>query len=263
MSDVCLYELDAGVATLTMNRPDSLNALNGDLSHALADALATAAADDSVRCVVITGAGRAFSSGADLAEAQERIAEFGNFLPSGILKEYYHPIINAIVTMEKPVIAAVNGIAAGAGLSVALACDLRIASEKAAFLQAFVRIGLIPDAGSNYFLPQLVGYAKALEMSLTGDIIDAETALRLGLVNRVVPVEELVKATREFAEPFATGPTRAYGLTKKAMRFGATNPLSAVLDYEPDLQDQAALTKDSVEGITAFLEKRAPNYKGH
>ena len=262
MSAACLYDLEGAVATITLNRPDALNALNVDLSLALIDALARAAKDPAVRCVVITGAGRAFCSGADLAEAQQRIKEGGNLSPSQILRERYNPIITSIVEMEKPVIAAMNGIAAGAGASVALACDLRIASEKASFMQAFVRIGLVPDAGANYFLPQLVGFSKALEMALTGDLIDAETSLRLGLVNRVVAPENLMKEARAWAEPFASGPTRAYGLTKKAMRFGASNPLSAVLDYEPDLQDQAALSADAAEGIAAFVEKRAPNFGG-
>lgn len=262
MGDVLHYDIDGGIATITMNRPDALNALDEDLSAALIDAIARAGSDLAVRCVVITGTGRAFSSGADLQEAKRRIEEGGNLSPGEILRTRYNPIVLGIVEMEKPVIAAVNGVAAGAGLSVALACDLRIASDQARFMQAFVKIGLVPDAGSNHFLPRLIGYAKALELSMTGDIIDAETALQLGLVNRVVPHDELMKQAREWAEPFATGPTRAYGLIKKAMRFGATNDLTPTLDYEPELQDQAALTRDANEGIRAFLEKRAATYEG-
>jgi 2-(1,2-epoxy-1,2-dihydrophenyl)acetyl-CoA isomerase len=164
--------------------------------------------------------------------------------------------------MEKPVIAAVNGVAAGAGASLAFACDFRIAGEHAKFFMAFVKIGLIPDAGSNHLLPQLIGYAKALELAMTGDIIDAETALSLGLVTRVVPAGDLMKEARAWAEPFATGPTRAYALTKRSMRYGATHDLRQTLEVEAELQDQAAMTQDVREGITAFREKRAPNFQG-
>lgn len=262
VSDVIHSEIDAGIRTITMNRPDSLNALNQELSDALTEALDQAAADPQVRCVVITGAGRAFSSGADLADVQPTIEAGERFRPSEILRGRYHPFITRIVEMEKPVIAAVNGVAAGAGASLAYACDLRIASDKAKFFMAFIKIGLIPDAGSNYFLPRLVGYQKALELAMTGDIIDAQTALQIGLVNKVVPADELAAATRAFAEPLASGPTRAYALTKKSMRFGATQTLEATLDYEADLQDQAASTRDAIEGVTAFIQKRPAVYEG-
>lgn len=262
MSDVCLYEVTGGVATLTLNRPDSLNALNGELSDALAKGLEQAAGDLAVRCVVVTGAGRAFSSGADLAEAQQRFEGGGGLRPSEILRQRYHRIITAIVEMEKPAVAAVNGVAAGAGASLALACDVRVASDKARFIQAFIKIGLVPDSGANYLLPHLLGYGKALELALTGDTVDAEAALRLGLVNEVVPHDELATATKRWTDALATGPTKAYGLTKKAMRFGATHDLASTLDYEADLQDQAALTTDVAEGIRAFVEKRAPRYQG-
>lgn len=262
MSDVLLTEITRGVATLTMNRPDALNALDEDLSYALRDALESAASDTAIRCVVVTGNGRAFSSGADLAEAKRRIEEGGNLTPSEILRKRYNPIVNAIVEMDKPVVAALNGVAAGAGASVALAADFRIASDKAAFMQAFIKIGLVPDAGATYFLPRLIGYARALELAMTGDLVDAQRALSLGLVNRVVPHDDLMRETHAFAATLAAGPTLAFGLTKKAMRFGATHELREALDFEPDLQDQAALTHDSAEGIQAFLEKRAPTYQG-
>lgn len=262
MSDVVHSEIDGGIQTITLNRPDSLNALNQELSEGLTEALDQAAADAAVRCVVITGAGRAFSSGADLSVAQPLLESGDRFRPSDLLRNTYHPFITRIVEMEKPVIAAVNGIAAGAGASLAYACDMRIASDKAKFFMAFVKIGLIPDAGSNYFLPQLVGYQKALELAMTGDIIDAQTALDIGLVNKVVPADELLEQTRVWSEPFATGPTRAYALTKRSMRFGATHELASTLDYEADLQDQVAMTRDVTEGISAFIEKRAPTFEG-
>ncbi|HEX9774175.1 MAG TPA: enoyl-CoA hydratase-related protein [Actinomycetota bacterium] len=262
MTDVCLYERAGGIATITLNRPEALNALDESLSDGLIKALGDAGSDLGVRCVILTGAGRAFCSGADLQEAKKRIAEHGTMQPSEILRDRYNPIVRQIVEMEKPVIAAMNGIAAGAGASLALACDLRIASDKAGFMQAFVKIGLVPDAGANYFLPHLVGYQKALELALTGDVVGAEEAQRIGLVNRVVPHDDLMAQAHAFAEPFATGPTRAYALTKKAMRFGAVHDLTSVMDYEPDLQDQAALTADAREGIAAFVEKRAPRYDG-
>jgi 2-(1,2-epoxy-1,2-dihydrophenyl)acetyl-CoA isomerase len=262
MTDVLIYEVDGGVATITFNRPDALNALDESLSDAAIKALEQAATDLAVRCVLITGAGRAFCSGADLQEAKKRIAEGGNLQPSEILRRRYNPIILSIVNMEKPVIAAVNGVAAGAGASVALACDYRVGSDQARFMQAFIKIGLVPDAGANYFLPRFVGYTKALEMAMSGDVVDAQTALELGLVNKVVPHDQLMDEARALAQRFAEGPTKAYGLTKKTMRFGATYDLEAVLDFEPDLQDQAALTADTMEGITAFVEKRPPKFKG-
>jgi len=262
MAGVVLSEASGGVATITLNRPDSLNALNRELSLALIETLGRVAADTATRCVVITGAGRAFCSGADLAEAREQVRSGGRINTGEILRERYHRIIMSIVEMEKPVIAAVNGVAAGAGASLALACDLRIAGDKAKFFQAFIKIGLIPDSGANHLLPHLVGYAKALELAMTGDLIDAEEALRLGLVTRVVPQDDLTKEAAGWAEQLAAGPTRAYGLTKKAMRFGATHDLASTLDYEADLQDQAAMTADSLEGIGSFLDKRPPEFKG-
>lgn len=262
MSDVVLYEVDGGIATITLNRPESLNALNQEISHAFTDALTGAAEDTAVRVVLVAAAGKGFSSGADLADVETKMDAGERFVPSDILRDRYHRFVHAIVEMEKPVIAAVNGVAAGAGASIALACDFRIASDKARFFQAFIKIGLIPDSGANYFLPHLVGYAKALELAMLGDIIDAQTALEIGLVHRVVPHDDLMKEARAFAEQFASGPTHAYGLTKKSLRYGATHGLAETLEYEADLQDQAALTRDATEGIKAFREKRAPNFEG-
>ena len=258
-----LLEIDAGIATITLNRPKRLNALSEELTPALQEAIDTVATDPAVRCVIITATGRAFCAGADLADVQpfyERgeTPDLGRFL-----RERYNPLILPIVKMEKPVIAAVNGVAAGAGASLALACDVVVLSETASFFQAFVKVGLIPDSGAHFLLPHLIGYRKALELAMTGDTIDANEAVRIGLANTVVPGEELLERTRkDWAIPFSTGPTRAYALMKQAMRFGATQPLEAVLDLEADLQSQISLTDDHREGISAFLEKRAPNFEG-
>lgn len=259
---VLLTEISGGVATLTLNRPDALNALNGELSTALQGALESVATDAAVRCVVITGAGRAFCSGADLTDlapayAAGETADLGRFL-----RERYHPIVLPITQMDKPVIAAVNGMAAGAGCSLALACDLRISSDKAHYFQAFIKVGLVGDSGANHFLPRLVGFAKAMELALTGDKIDAAEALRIGMVNEVVPHDDLEKAVRAYAEPLASGPTMAYAATRKALRYGATHGLEQTLDYEAELQSGLAATADHKEGVVAFIEKRPPNFQG-
>lgn len=257
-----LYEAADGIATITLNRPDNLNALNSTLVIELQKVLSEAAGDSEVRCVVITGAGRGFCAGADLAQLED--AYNAGEVPAlgDMLRERYHPVILPIVTMEKPVVASVNGVAAGAGASLALACDFRIASEHAKFFQAFVKVGLVPDSGSTYFLPRLVGIAKATELALLGDIVDAQESLRLGLVTKVVPAGELEKETRAFAEMLAAGPTRAYALGKKAIRFGAVHDLETAMDYEADLQNQVALSADHLEGVKAFMEKRAPRFGG-
>lgn len=258
-----LLEVDAGIATITLNRPKRLNALSGELTPALQAAIDEVSADKSVRCVILTANGRGFCAGADLADIQP-IYERGETVDLGtILRQAYNPLILPIMRMEKPVIAAVNGIAAGAGASLALACDIVIASEDASFFQAFVKVGLIPDSGAHFLLPHLVGYRKALELAMTGDIISATDAARIGLINAVVPADELLTRVRkEWAEPFATGPTRAYALMKHAMRFGATATIDQVLELEADLQSQISMTADHKEGITAFLEKRAPRFEG-
>lgn len=262
MTDVLLYDVSSGVATITLNRPDSLNALNEEISIALQKAIHDAAGDRGVRCVVITGAGRAFSSGADLSDVDSLTA--GGQKPDlgELLRQRYNPVILPIVQMEKPVVASLNGVAAGAGASLALACDFRIAGDKARLFQAFIKVGLIPDSGAHYFLTRLVGIAKATELAMLGDIIDAQECLRLGLVTRVVPQEELADRTREFAEQLASGPTRAYALTKKAMHFATRSDIAAVLDYEADLQSEISTTEDATEGIVAFVQKRPPEFKG-
>jgi 2-(1,2-epoxy-1,2-dihydrophenyl)acetyl-CoA isomerase len=256
--ETILYTQDEGVLTIALNRPDVLNAFNSAMGHELLDALKKAERDPEARCVVITGAGRAFSSGEDLKARQaEGITEFG---PT--LRDRYNPIVLRIRNMEKPVLGSINGVAAGAGCSLALACDLRIASEKARFIEVFVRVGLVPDSGSSFFLPRLVGLGKALEMAFLGDEVGAEEALRLGLVNRVVAAEDLETATRELAMRLAKGPTKAIGLAKRSMNRALTMDLEELMEYEAYAQEIAGASADYQEGVAAFSEKRQANFTG-
>lgn len=252
-----IRELAEGVLTLTLNRPEVLNAVNDRMAEELLDALRRAGRDEQVRSVILTGAGRAFCSGQDL---RERVG--GEFSYAQHIRSRYAPVILQLQGLEKPVVAAVNGVAAGAGASLALACDLRVASEDASFLQAFTRIGLVPDSGATYLLPRLVGLGKAFEMCYLAEAIPAQEALRLGLVNWVVPGPELMTKAREIASKLAAGPTRAYGLTKRALLRNLTADLASALDYEAMLQDAAGRTEDHREGVQAFLEKRPPRYSG-
>jgi 2-(1,2-epoxy-1,2-dihydrophenyl)acetyl-CoA isomerase len=256
-SPLLLRACAGGVLTLTLNRPEVLNGLNDDLLDAITAGCVEAATDDAVRVVVVTGAGRAFCSGQDLKAG-------GGGGDAGVrnhLSGHYVPAIKAIRELEKPVVAAVNGVAAGAGLSLALACDFRIAAESATFVQAFVRIGLVPDAGGSYFLPRLVGIAKALEMSMIGDSVDAAQAVHLGLATRVVADEQLAAATAEFAARLARGP-RSVGMIKALLSTSLDNDLDAQLAREADFQEAAAATDDFREGVTAFVEKRRPSFTG-
>ena len=252
------YDVADAVATITLNRPDRLNAINQTMAEELSNALSVAGADRSVRCVVLTGAGRGFSAGLDLGKFEGQ----GVFDAGQILRRYYHPVVEGLTTIEKPVVAAVNGVAAGAGASLTLACDFRIASDEARFIQAFIRIGLVPDSGATFFLPRLIGFARALEMAMLGEPVDAKAALDMGLVSRVVPGANLLDETRLFAKRLAEGPTRALALTRRALLFGATNDLPSSLENEADLQANAALTADFVEGVTAFIEKRTATFRG-
>ncbi len=249
---------DEGVVVLTLNRPDVLNAVNDQLGLELQDALKRAEREAGIRCVVITGAGRGFCSGQDL---RDRPGE-GEMSYGESLRTRYNPIILRLRTMEKPVIAAVNGVAAGAGCSLALAADLRIASDRATFIEIFARIGLIPDSGSTYLLPRLVGLGKALELAYTAESVNAQLAFQLGLVNRVVPHEELMAQTMELAKRLATGPTKGFGLTKRGFTFALHATLEQALEYEAHLQEIAGRTGDHREGVAAFLEKRLPHFKG-
>jgi 2-(1,2-epoxy-1,2-dihydrophenyl)acetyl-CoA isomerase len=252
-----LVQRDAGVMTLTLNRPERLNALTPPLLDELLAMLLEARDSDTIRAVVLTGAGRGFSAGADLRDASHT----GKLDVRVRLRNHYAPVITTIRTMEKPVLAAVNGVAAGAGMSLALACDLRLAAHSARFIQAFVRIGLVPDAGSTFFLPRLVGLARAAEIAMLGDELSAEDALAVGLVNRVVPDDELPAVAAELAARLARGP-RSIGLIKRALNLSLSSDLTSQLQHEEDLQALAAASEDFAEGVTAFLEKRPAHFRG-
>src|SRR4051812_5235163 len=227
------------------------------MTDEIQDALKQAERNKAIRCLVITGAGRAFSSGEDLKAREGGTGTFGE-----TLRNRYNPIVLKLRTIEKPVIAAVNGVAAGAGMSLALAADLRIASEKAKFIEIFTRVGLVPDSGSSFFLPWLVGYGKAAELCLLAEDVSAEEALRIGLVNRVVPADELAAATAAWATKLAHGPTLAYGLTKRALNRALSAHLHEALEYEVHVQETAGRTADHKEALAAFLEKRPPEFRG-
>ena len=260
---VLRYEVAERIATITLHRPDVLNAFDRALKDELLAALRQAARDRDVRVVVITGAGRAFSAGQDLKERLPVREEAVRATPlDEELRARYNPIVVAIRAMEKPVIAAVNGVAAGAGMSIALACDIRVASESASFIEVFGRVGLIPDTGSTWFLPRLVGPAKALELIWTTDPVDASTALSLGLVNRVVPADQLMAETRALAVRLASAAPLALALAKRAVNRALEVGLAEALDYEASLQGIAGRSSDHAEGVRAFIEKRPARFTG-
>ncbi|MCI0395712.1 MAG: enoyl-CoA hydratase-related protein [Chloroflexi bacterium] len=257
--ETILYDAADGIAKITLNRPETLNAFNNKMTEETIDAFKQAGRDKAVRCIVITGSGRAFSSGQDLKAVQDRGEDFsiGDHLRSG-----YNRLILQMVQLEKPIVGAINGVAAGAGCGVALACDLRIASHKACFMQAFSRVGLIPDSGTTWLLTRLIGYSRAYQMAVTADRIPADKALEWGLVNVVAPEEQLMEIVMAWAGPLSTGPTLAYGLTKRAMIKAMNMTLEEALAYEAQLQEIAGRSHDRMEGVQAFLEKREPQFKG-
>ena len=258
MTDGLRVDVDGPVATLTLDRPEALNALTVAVKVALRDTLERIATDPAIRVVVLTGAGRAFCAGQDLAEREGPDA-----VPLEVeVRERYNPIIRALRSMGQPVIAAVHGVAAGAGASLAFACDLRIASADARFVLAFGRIGLVPDSGATWFLPRLVGPARAAEMALVGEPVDAEEALRIGLVSRVVPGDALLAEARSLADRIAAGAPRANALSKHALDRSWSIDLDAALDDEARLQGIAGATADHAEGLAAFREKRPPRFTG-
>jgi 2-(1,2-epoxy-1,2-dihydrophenyl)acetyl-CoA isomerase len=254
------YYRRGGAAKIELNRPDRLNAWNNQFSLDLLAATAEAAEDESVRAVMITGAGRAFSSGADIRD--EISAQSGPPDVYGRLTERYHPILVTIRRMPKPVVSAVHGAAAGIGLSLALVCDLVVAAESGYFLLAFVNIGLVPDGGSSLLVPSRVGFARAAELAMLGERLGAREALEWGLINRVWPDEEFAAKSGELLDRLANGPTRSYAGTKRQLNRWLYEQMDSQLEFEARIQQEMAGSKDFAEGVTAFAEKRAARFTG-
>lgn len=259
---ILLFEKKNGYALITLNRPDRLNAFNDELTFQLQDALKEAEKDAAVRAVVITGSGRGFCSGQDLQN--RTFSDNSTDRPSlgDSIRRRYNPIVLKLRKMEKPVIAAVNGVAAGAGASLVFACDIKIAADNATFVQSFTKVGLVPDSGATFMLPRLVGLTKAFELMVTADKIGAEEALNLGLINRVVPADQVLTVAEEWATKLAAGPTKAFGLTKRAVNRAVFPDLEELLENEAYLQEIAGRSDDFQEGVKAFVEKRTPAYTG-
>lgn len=257
MSSVIL-EIRENIGFITLNRPDKFNAFNREMALLMQSHLDTCEKDQAVRCVMITGAGKAFSSGQDLAELTGPE-------PMGIdkiLSEHYNPIVSRIRKTQKPVVAAVNGVAAGAGANIALCCDVVLASRSASFIQAFSKIGLIPDSGGTYFLPRLVGWQKASAIMMLADKIPATEAERIGMVYRCIEDEQFISEAQTVAKTLSLMPTRGLALTKLALNASSGSTFEQQLAYEDKLQQKAAATYDYNEGVAAFLEKRQPLFKG-
>jgi 2-(1,2-epoxy-1,2-dihydrophenyl)acetyl-CoA isomerase len=252
------FHIEAGVAYLTLNRPDKLNSFNREMALLLQSKLDECASLHEVRAVYLTGAGKGFCAGQDLAEVVD---------PNGpgmqrILSEHYNPIITRLRNMPKPVVAAVNGVAAGAGANIALACDIVVAAQSASFIQAFSKIGLIPDSGGTYTLPRLIGWHKASAIMMLGDKINANTAEKMGMIYQVFEDELFIESSKQIVTNLAQMPTKALGYIKHALNHSASNSLEEQLSLEDDYQQKAAATADFREGVAAFLEKRAPKFKG-
>ncbi len=252
------FRIDEGIAAITMNRPDRLNAFNRTMAMEMQDCLDRCAASHEVRAVLITGMGKGFSAGQDLAEIT---AKDGPTMTQ-ILSEHYNPIITRIRKINKPVIAGVNGVAAGAGANIALCCDIVVASESASFIQAFSRIGLIPDSGGTYFLPRLIGWQKASALMMTGDKVTAAEAEKLGMIYKYFADEAFEKKLGEMVAGIAAMPTKALAFTKHALNYSFDNNYEEQLQLEDKLQQEAALTYDYREGVEAFIQKRTPAFKG-
>jgi len=256
-----LFEVQDGYALVTLNRPDKLNSFNPEMHQRLRDALATVKSREDIRAVLLTGAGRAFCAGQDLSE---RVMTPGGPPPDlgQTIGTQYNPLVRTLRTLEKPVVCAVNGVAAGAGANVALACDIVIAARSASFLQAFAKIGLMPDSGGTYFLPRLVGTARAMGLALLADKLPAEDAARIGLIWKCVDDAQLMDEAKRIAAAFGRGPTKAYGAIKEALYASPHNSLDAQLNFERDVQRELGRTEDYREGVAAFMAKRAPEFKG-
>src|SRR5688572_8380362 len=253
-----LVSLDAGVLSVTLNRPDKLNAFNPEMHKLLRAALEKALDDTAVRSVLLTGAGRGFCAGQDLSERNvEEPLDLSVSLGSN-----YNPLVRRLRALPKPLVCAVNGVAAGAGANIALACDIVIAARSASFVQSFSRLGLVPDSGGTYFLPRLVGTARAMGLALLGERLSAEDAERWGLIWKVVDDNKLLPECTSLARELAKGPTKGYGLLKKALYASAHNTLDAQLDLERDLQREAGFSEDYREGVAAFMQKRSAQFKG-
>ena len=247
-----------GVTTITLNRPDALNSLTVPMKEALLAAFRSLEGRRETRSVILTGAGRAFCAGQDLRERLQPEAA-----PLGVeVRERYNPIVRAMRDLDQPIVAAINGVAAGAGASLAMAADIRIAADTASIALAFGRVGLVPDSGATWFLPRLVGATRAAELALLNETVGAADAVRLGLVGRVVPADQLATAAREIAQRLAAGAPRAIALTKRALAAAWDRDLESALEHEAELQDIAGRTKDHTEGMAAFLEKRPPRFTG-
>jgi len=256
-----LVSRDAGILTVTLNRPDKLNAFNPEMHQLLRDALEVARDEAGVRAVLLTGSGRGFCAGQDLSE-RNLSADAAPIDLSVSLGSNYNPLVRRLRALPKPVVCAVNGVAAGAGANIALACDIVLAARSASFVQSFARLGLVPDSGGTYFLPRLVGSARAMGLALLGERLSAEEAERWGLIWKALDDERLIEEATRIAQALAAGPTRGYGLIKKALYASAGNSLDSQLDLERDLQREAGFSEDYREGVAAFLQKRKPAYKG-
>jgi 2-(1,2-epoxy-1,2-dihydrophenyl)acetyl-CoA isomerase len=258
MSTTILSNDIGAVRVLSLNRPEKYNSFNREMALALQDALDACATDDSVRCVVLTGAGKGFCAGQDLAEA----SDVANLDFRKLVAEHYNKTILKMRNLQKPVIAAVNGVAAGAGANIALAADIVLASRSATFIQAFSKISLIPDSGGTFFLPRMIGAQRALALTLTGDKITAEEAAQMGMVYRVYDDEQFPHAWQSVAEMLSQGATKAFWLTKQLINESFSNTLEQQLEREMEIQAEAGATADFAEGVQAFLEKRKPEFKG-
>lgn len=259
MEQNIILNIAQGVATLTLNRPDVFNSFNREMALKLQEELDKCAANEEVRAIVLTGAGKAFCAGQDLHEVTSEKLNPGF---RKILEEHYNPIVERIRKIKKPVVAAVNGVAAGAGANIALSCDIVIASEHASFIQAFTKIGLVPDSGGTFFLPRLIGFQRASALMLLGDKLSAQDALEMGLLYKLATAEKFEEEVLKVARTLAAMPTKALGMTKELLNASMTNNLDQQLHMESEYQIEAAQTQDYKEGVTAFMEKRLPNFKG-